>query len=111
MHLLVKLVKLVVLLAYLAWELVLASLRIAWDVVTPRAYRAPGVVAVPLPEASEREIALVANLITFTPGSLSLDVSPDRRTLYVHSMFARDPEALRRSLQHGFVRRVLEILR
>ncbi|WP_428266159.1 Na+/H+ antiporter subunit E [Haliangium sp.] len=111
MRWLIKAPKLLVLLALVTWELLLSSLRIAWDVITPRAYRSPGIVAVPVPEASERELALVANLITFTPGSLSVDLSADGRTLYVHCMFADDPEALRRALERDFVRRVLELLR
>jgi multicomponent Na+:H+ antiporter subunit E len=96
---------------FFAWELVLSNLRVAWDVLTPRAFRRPGVVAVPLTARTDAEITLLANLITLTPGTLSLDVSPDRRTLYVHAMFVDDPERLRRSLKEGFERRVLELLR
>jgi multicomponent Na+:H+ antiporter subunit E len=46
-----------------------------------------------------------------TPGSLSIDVSDDRRVLYVHTMFVGDPEAFRRTIKHDFERRVLELLR
>jgi multicomponent Na+:H+ antiporter subunit E len=96
---------------FFVYELVLANLRVAWDVLTPRAYRRPGVVAVPLEPDSDVEITLLANLVTLTPGSLSLDVSPDRRYLYVHAMFVDDPEELRREIKEGFERRVLELLR
>ena len=108
---LVKIPKLVALFAFFLGELVISSMRIAWDVLTPRAYRAPGIVAVPLDAQSDTEIATVANLISLTPGSLSVDVSSDRRTLYVHSMFAGDPDELRMEIKNGFERRVLEILR
>ena len=97
--------------AFFLWELVLSNLRVAWDVVTPRAYRRPGVVAVPLDATTDLEITLLANLVTLTPGTLSLDVSEDRTTLYVHAMFVDDPDALRRELKDGFERRVLELLR
>lgn len=96
---------------FFAWELVLSNVRVAWDVVTPRAYRRPGVVAVPLDATTEVEITLLANLVTLTPGTLSLDVSDDRRTLYVHAMFVDDPAELRRSIKQDFERRVLELLR
>ena len=59
---------------------------------------------------SDGEILLVANLISLTPGSLSLDVSPDRKTLYVHAMFVDDPDAVRQELKHGLERRVMEAL-
>jgi multicomponent Na+:H+ antiporter subunit E len=106
-----KLPQLVRFTLFFVWELVLSNLRVAWDVVTPRSYRRPGVIAVPLEARTDAEITLLANLITLTPGTLSLDVSPDRRTLYVHGMFVDDPEQLRRSLKEGFERRVLELLR
>ena len=54
---------------------------------------------------------MLANVITLTPGTLSLDVSEDRRTLYVHGMFVDDPEAFRREIKDGFERRIEELLR
>lgn len=96
---------------FFLWELVLSNLRVAWDVLTPRAYRHPGVVAVPLDASTDVEITVLANLVTLTPGTLSLDVSPDRRILYVHAMFVDDPEQVRRDVKDGFERRVLELLR
>ncbi|MCY4509815.1 MAG: Na+/H+ antiporter subunit E, partial [Acidobacteria bacterium] len=49
-------------------------------------------------------------LISLTPGSLSLDVSPDGRTLYVHEMFAEDPDETRRRIKTGFERLVWEAM-
>ena len=93
------------------WELFLANLRVAHDVVTPRLRMRPGVIAIPLDAQTDAEITLLANLISLTPGSLSLDVSEDRRTLYIHAMFIQDPEQLRRHIKEGFERRLLEVLR
>ena len=97
--------------AYYLWELVQANVRVAIDVVTPGHRARPGVVAVLLDAKTDAEITILANLITMTPGSLILDVSDDRRVIYVHSMFLRDPEAYRRGLKQDFERRVLEMLR
>jgi multicomponent Na+:H+ antiporter subunit E len=97
---------------YFAWELVLANLRVAAAVLGPRARLAPAVVAVPLDARTDIEITLFANLITLTPGTLSVDVSADRRVLYVHMLsFNGNLEATRRALKDGFERRVLEALR
>ncbi|MBW3600685.1 MAG: Na+/H+ antiporter subunit E, partial [Planctomycetes bacterium] len=60
---------------------------------------------------TDDEITLLANLITLTPGTLSLDVSEDRKTLFVHAMYIEDPEKLRRHVKEGMERRVLELLR
>jgi multicomponent Na+:H+ antiporter subunit E len=98
-------------LCFFVYELVLSNLRVAWDVLTPKSYRRPGVIAVPLEEASDAEITVLANFVTLTPGSLSLDVAPDRSCLYVHAMFVDDPERLKTEIKDGFERRVLEVLR
>jgi len=96
---------------YFLKEMLLANLRVAYDVVTPTYYMRPAVVAVPLEAKTDVEITLLAMVITLTPGTLSLDVSTDRKVLYIHAMFAADPEALRHEIKDGFERRLLELLR
>jgi len=93
-------------------ELIKANLRVAYDVLTPGYRMRPGLIAVPLDARTDMEITLLANLITLTPGTLSLDVSSDRRVLYIHSMYIdADLETERNKIKHGFERRVLEVLR
>ena len=70
----------------------------------------PGVIAMPLAAKTDLEITMVANLISLTPGTLSLDVSDDRRVLFIHAMFLDNEQELRNSLK-DMERRVLEILR
>lgn len=96
---------------FFLWELVKANFRVAFDVVTSRHYMKPGVIAVPLEARTDAEITLLANLLTLTPGTLSLDVSTDRKVLYVHAMYIDDLESARREIKEGFERRVLELLR
>lgn len=96
---------------FFAKELSLSTLRVARDVLTLRPRMRPAVLAVPLDAETDAEITLLANLITLTPGTLTLDLSPGRRTLYVHKMFVDDPETAVRDLKSGFERRVLELLR
>ena len=92
-------------------ELLLSTLRVFWDVVTPGHISRPGIVGVPLSAESDMEILLVANLISLTPGTLSIDLSEDRRTLYVHVMFLDDPDRFRQGITDGVERRVLEVMR
>jgi multicomponent Na+:H+ antiporter subunit E len=92
-------------------EMITANLRIAYDVITPKHHMRPGVVAVPLDARTDPEITTLANLITLTPGTLSLDVSSDRKVLYLHVMYLDDAEVFRREIKEGFERRVLELLR
>lgn len=94
-------------------QIILANIRVAFDVVTPKNYMRPGVIAVPLEARTEAEITLLANLITLTPGTLSLDLSADHRVLYVHAMYIDDGDIdeARRQIKEGLERRVLEVLR
>jgi multicomponent Na+:H+ antiporter subunit E len=78
-------------LAFFLKELLLANLKVARGGARSPGRLRPAIVAVPLTVDRDAEIALLANLITLTPGTLSLDVSPDRRTLYVHAMASRRP--------------------
>ena len=103
--------RLMELLVYFLWELLVANLRVALDVVTPRHRMRPGIIAVPLDAKSDGEITLLANLLTLTPGSLSLGVSADRRTLFVHSMYIRSVEHEKQSIKNGLERRLLKVLR
>ena len=96
---------------YFMWQLLLSNLRVAYDVITPRLYMRPGIVAIPLDAKTDQEITLLANLITLTPGTLSVDVSDDRRILYVHAIDASDPDATRRDIAEGFERKIMEAFR
>lgn len=96
---------------FFLWELWLANLRVARDVLTPGYSMRPAVLAVALTARTDLEITLLANLISLTPGTLSLDVSTDRRMLYIHAMYVDDPEDYRRYIQHEFERRLLEVFR
>ena len=90
------------------YELIVSSVRVAWDVLTPTQLSNPAIIEVPLDVKSDFEILLVTNLISLTPGTLSLDVTPDRKTLIVHAMFADDPDALVREMKDGMERMVME---
>jgi multicomponent Na+:H+ antiporter subunit E len=105
----VRIVRIVHLALYFILDLMKSSLRVAWDVLTPKDLSTPRIVEVPLDVTSDLEILLVTNLISLTPGTLSLDVSDDRKTLYVHAMFADDPEQVVSDLKNGMERMVRRV--
>lgn len=96
--------------AFFLWDLIRANLRLALDVATPRFQMKPGILAVPLDATTDSEILMLAMLINLTPGSVALDVSLDRKTMYVHVMYIETPEAARAEIKNGYERRVLEVL-
>lgn len=91
-------------------ELFLANLKVAHDVLTIRHHMRPGIIAIPLDAKTDAEITTLANLITLTPGTLSLDVSSDRKVLYVHCMYLYNTREFRFSIKDGFEKRVMELL-
>lgn len=91
-------------------EIVKANIAVARTVLSPRMDLRPGIVAVPLDLKSDAGITTLANLITLTPGTVSLDVSSDRKTLYIHAFEVRDPDEFRRTTKEVYERRVMELL-
>ncbi len=76
------------------WELIKSALQVAYLVLQPDLERMqPGVIAYPLDVKTGIEITVLANLISLTPGTLSLEVTDDRRVLYIHAIFVADEEA------------------
>lgn len=96
---------------YFLYELIKANIQVAYDVITPKFYMTPGIVSVPLDAKTDIEITLLANIISLTPGTLSLDVSDDRKVLYVHSMYIRDKDEFIMDIKNGFERKLLQIMR
>ena len=90
-------------------ELVKANLQVAWEMGTPKFFMTPGIVGVPLDIKSDSEITMLANLITLTPGTLSLDISEDKKILYVYSMYITNREDFIRSIKDGFEKRIKDL--
>lgn len=103
--------KLIAFVFYFLYELVKANLQVAADVITPPFYMTPGIVRVPLSAKTDAEISLLANLISLTPGTLSLDVSDDKKVLYVHAMYITNEQEFIDSIKNGFEKRLLNIMR
>ena len=91
-------------------ELVLSAVRVARDTISPKMDFRPAIIALPLDVEHDVEVMLLANLISLTPGTLSVDVSTDRSTLYIHAMNVDDPAALRREIKDGFERLIKEVV-
>lgn len=90
-------------------ELIKSSVNVAIIVLAPSRQLTPAIIAYPLTVTSDAEITLLANMITLTPGTLSMDVSEDRKTLYVHSIDAPDPDAVISDIRDNFERQILRV--
>lgn len=83
-------------LVYFLAKLIEANAVVAWEVLTPNNERVrEGVVAVPVTGASDAVVTVVANAISLTPGTLTLDVHRDPTILFVHVLHLRSIEQTR----------------
>ncbi len=85
---------------FVFYKLVEANLYLAWEIVTPHNRINVGVVAVPLRTESTTAAMIVANVITLTPGSITIESLGSPPTLYVNVMHLHDVERVRRDLLH-----------
>jgi multicomponent Na+:H+ antiporter subunit E len=98
------------LLLYLLCQIVVANVRLTKDVLSIRHRMRPGVIQVPLSVTTDAEILLLSAMINITPGSVALDVSEDRQSMYVHVMhISTTVEEAKREIKNGFERRILDL--
>ncbi|GIQ70147.1 Na(+)/H(+) antiporter subunit E [Xylanibacillus composti] len=92
-------------------ELVLSSWFVIREVLRPKLNIRPGIIAVPTRLKSDWEITTFACLITLTPGTLALEVSPEGDVLYIHSMDIPDTEEVVRQMKETFEEAIMEVTR
>lgn len=110
-HVLLRLWRIFSLFVLFLYELALSAFRVAVLVASPNMNKRikPGILAYPLTVKSDSEITLLANLITLTPGTLSVDVSTDRSVIYVHTLELTDKQATIDSIRNGFEAKIIEV--
>ncbi|HRE46679.1 MAG TPA: Na+/H+ antiporter subunit E [Aggregatilineales bacterium] len=96
---------------YYLWLLATSTLDVARWVFRDRRTMKPGIIALPLDAETDLEIVLLNSLLSMTPGTLGVDISPDRRVLYVHCINVPDPAHMKQSIKDGLERRLLQTLR
>ncbi|WP_340818560.1 Na+/H+ antiporter subunit E [Methanolobus sp. WCC4] len=89
-------------------EIIKANIMVAKIVLQPKIDIKPGIIAVPIDSKTDLGITAIANTITLTPGTLTIDVSDDRSILYVHAIDATDPEGIARSISEDLEKYTME---
>jgi multicomponent Na+:H+ antiporter subunit E len=92
-------------------ELIKSNIAVLKVVMSPRIRVRSGVIALPTELTDELALTLLANMITLTPGTLTLDISPDRRYLFVHTLNLDHPETLKQDIQRSFEQYLRELSR
>ncbi len=84
------------------YDIVVSAVVVARQILGPEAYVQSEFVWVPLEIRDLHGIVALASVITLTPGTLSADLSDDRRHLLVHALHVDDPAALVRSIKRRY---------
>lgn len=92
-------------------ELVLSNLNVLKHVLKPKMDIKPGIFALPTDLKKDWEIMLLGNLITLTPGTLTVDVSDDNKILYIHAVNIDDVRESVDSIKNTFEKAILEVSR
>lgn len=95
--------------ALVAWDVVVATLRVARAVLSPLRSLRPGFATVPIELDEPRAISLLAHVVTLTPGTVTVDVAEDRRSLTIHALDLSDPDGTVRTIRERYERRIREI--
>lgn len=86
--------------AVFGWALVVANLLLARDLLRRRPPFTPGFIRLPLGDGlSPAATVLLGELVSLTPGTLTVDAREDGREIVVHTLYAQDPEAVRRDVE------------
>lgn len=96
---------------FFIYEMLRANFQVAYDVITPKFFMKPGIVQYPMDARTDLEITFFTNLISLTPGTLILDVSDDKKVVYIHVMYLEDKDAFIQQIKGGLEKRLLDILR
>lgn len=107
----IRLAALLRLVAYLAVDSVRSSLVLAWDVLTPRDYSSVRILRFATRAEGDVELLALSCAITLTPGTLTLDIADDRRTLLIHAMYAADAEAVLAGIRERYEANILRLAR
>ncbi|MCF8346412.1 MAG: Na+/H+ antiporter subunit E [Bacteroidales bacterium] len=80
---------------YYLFSIVKANLYLAWDVLTPKMLINPGIITIKLMLESKSALLLFSNLVSMTPGTLVIDLDPEKNEAVVHVLYLRNEKAIR----------------
>ncbi len=90
-------------------ELIFSNIAVLKVVLRPKLDIRPGIFSFETNLTKEWEITLLSNLITLTPGTLVVKISPDHKTLYVHAMDIDDVDEAIESIRASFEKAIMEV--
>jgi multicomponent Na+:H+ antiporter subunit E len=81
---------------YYLLKLIQSNIFIAYDILTPKMHTKPAFMEVPLKLKTDMGILLFSNLLSMTPGTLSMDISRDKKKVLVHVLYYSTDELMQK---------------
>ena len=81
------------------FKLIQSNIYIAWDILTPRMRTNPGYIWVPVKLKSDFGLLLFSNLLSMTPGTLSIDYDKNKRALLVHYLYNNEKHSVENDIE------------
>ncbi|UOG91146.1 MAG: Na+/H+ antiporter subunit E [Candidatus Thiothrix sulfatifontis] len=97
--------------AVVLWDIVVANLHVAALILGSTRKLQPAFMLLELDIRSPLGVSLLANTISLTPGTVSCEVSADRRQLLIHALHVTDVEASIREMKQRYEQPLMEVLR
>ncbi|MBN1348083.1 Na+/H+ antiporter subunit E [candidate division KSB1 bacterium] len=108
-HFMVRLLLVVKLILKFLVEVLKANIAVLKLIYRPKLDLEPGIIDYPLRVKTDFQIVLLANMITLTPGTLSIDISPDKKHLYIHCLHIDEIEQSKQDIQNNLENPILAI--
>ena len=90
-------------------ELVLSNISVLKLIIKPKMQIRPAIFAMPTVLEKDWEITLLSIMITLTPGTLVMDISPDNKTLYIHALNIREINEMIDGIRNSFEQVIKEV--
>ena len=103
--------KILAFIMYFLYDMLKANIEVAMDVVTPNYNMKPGIIKFEMDAKTDFEITMLANMVAMTPGTLVIDISKDKKYMYIHVMYLKDIARFKRNLKQRTEKKLLEIIR
>ncbi|RZS97218.1 Na+/H+ antiporter subunit E [Cecembia calidifontis] len=103
--------KLISFTVFVLYQIIKSNIQTFIESLYPKSKLSPAILKVPLDVESDGEITFFSHLLNITPGTLVIDISDDKKALFVHVVHCEDKEAYIRQIKEVFEKRVLELTR
>lgn len=105
----IRLFRLLLFILFYFKELLLSGVLLARDIIRPKKTFTHGIIRIGIDISSPTALMTLVNMVSMTPGSLIIELTPDHKYIYVHVMYLEDPESFERNIKEKFEKRIKRI--